>query len=283
MAIDVSAKDFNETVIEGSRRVPVIVDFWAPWCAPCRALAPVLEKLATEHQGKFTLVKINSDENQPLAAQWGVRGIPNVKAFVGGKLVDEFSGALPEPMVREFLKRVIPSPAEELRLQAEAVYRESRDGVKALNLLTQALEVDPRHEPALIDSAAMLADLGRHEEAKPFLDRLAPVTQMDERVAAVRARLDFADAAAHGLDAQALERRLGQAPDDLEARLQLANLYAAQQDYARALDHLLEIVRRDRAFRDDVGRRTMLQIFGVLGNQDERVSEYRRRLASAMY
>lgn len=283
MAIDVSAKDFNETVIEGSRRVPVIVDFWAPWCAPCRALAPVLEKLATEHQGKFTLVKINSDENQPLAAQWGVRGIPNVKAFVGGKLVDEFSGALPEPMVREFLKRVIPSPAEELRLQAEAVYRESRDGVKALNLLTQALEVDPRHEPALIDSAAVLADLGRHEEAKPFLDRLAPVTQMDERVAALRARLDFADAAAHGLDAQALERRLGQAPDDLEARLQLANLYAAQQDYARALDHLLEIVRRDRAFRDDVGRRTMLQIFGVLGNQDERVSEYRRRLASAMY
>jgi putative thioredoxin len=283
MAIDVSEKDFNEIVIEGSRRVPVIVDFWAPWCAPCRALAPVLEKLATEHQGKFTLVKVNSDENQPLAAQWGVRGIPNVKAFVGGELVDEFSGALPEPMVREFLKRVIPSPAEELRLEAQAVYRESRDGVKTLALLTQALELDPRYEPALIDAAAVLADLGRHEEAKAFLDRLTPVTQMDERVAALRARMDFADAAVHGLDAQTLERCLAQAPDDLETRLQLANLYAAQQDYARALDHLLEIVRRDRAFRDDVGRRTMLQIFGVLGPQDERVSEYRRRLASAMY
>lgn len=283
MAIDVSEKDFNEIVIEGSRRVPVIVDFWAPWCAPCRALAPVLEKLATEHQGKFTLVKVNSDENQPLAAQWGVRGIPNVKAFVRGELVDEFSGALPEPMVREFLKRVIPSPAEELRLEAQAVYRESRDGVKTLALLTQALELDPRYEPALIDAAAVLADLGRHEEAKAFLDRLTPVTQMDERVAALRARMDFADAAVHGLDAQTLERCLAQAPDDLETRLQLANLYAAQQDYARALDHLLEIVRRDRAFRDDVGRRTMLQIFGVLGPQDERVSEYRRRLASAMY
>ena len=283
MAIDVSEKDFNEVVIEGSRRVPVIVDFWAPWCAPCRALAPVLEKLATEHQGKFTLVKVNSDENQPLAAQWGVRGIPNVKAFVGGKPVDEFSGALPETMVREFLKRVIPSPAEELRLEAEAVYRESRDDVKTLALLAQALELDPRHEPALIDAAAVLADLGRHEEAKAFLERLAPITQMDERVAALRARMDFADAAAHGLDAQALEQRLGQAPDDLETRWQLANLYAAQQDYAPALDHLLEIVRRDRAFRDDIGRRTMLQIFGVLGQQDERVSEYRRRLASAMY
>jgi len=100
VSIDVSAQDFNQVVIEGSRRTPVIVDFWAPWCAPCRALAPVLEKLETEYQGKFTLVKVNSDENQELAAQYGVRGIPNVKAFVGGELVDEFSGALPEQRVR---------------------------------------------------------------------------------------------------------------------------------------------------------------------------------------
>jgi putative thioredoxin len=283
MSIDVSGKNFNEIVIEGSRRTPVIVDFWAPWCAPCRALAPVLEKLAAEYQGKFTLVKVNSDENQPLAAQWGVHGIPNVKAFVGGELVDEFSGALPESTVREFLDRVIPSPAEELRLEAQAVYRERHDALKGLALLAQALELDPRHEPALLDSAAVLADLGRHDEAKQFLERLAPVTQMDERVAALRARIDFADAASHGPDAHALERRIEQAPNDLEARLQLANLRAARQDYAQALDQLLEIVRRDRVFGDDIGRRTMLQIFGVLGNQGELVSEYRRRLASAMY
>lgn len=283
MSIDVSAKDFDQIVIEGSRRAPVLVDFWAPWCAPCRALAPVLDKLAAEYQGKFTLVKVNSDENQPLASQWGVRGIPNVKAFVGGKLVDEFSGALPEPMVRQFLDRVIPSPAEELRLQAEKLYRETSDGNKTLELLSQALELDPKHEPALIDSAAVLADLGRHDEAKQFLDRLSPLTQMDEHVASLRARIDFADAASRGPEAQALERRIAESADDLEARWQLANRYAAQQDYARALELLLEIVRRDRSFRDDIGRRTMLQIFGVLGNESELVSEYRRRLAGAMY
>ena len=102
---DVSVQDFDEVVIEGSRRAPVIVDFWAPWCAPCRALAPILEKLEGQYEGKFTLVKVNSDENPELAARYGVRGIPNVKAFAGGELVDEFSGALPEPMVREFLQR----------------------------------------------------------------------------------------------------------------------------------------------------------------------------------
>jgi putative thioredoxin len=280
--IDVSLQDFKPVVIEGSMRAPVIVDFWAPWCAPCRALGPVLEKLEVEYQGKFTLAKINSEENQELAAQYGVRGIPNVKAFVGGRLVDEFSGALPERQVREFLDRVIPSPSEELRLQAREVYRESRAGAKALTLLEQALELDPQNERALIDSASIMTDLGRFDEAKSFIAKLSPLAQMDEAVAALRSRIDFAAAAAASPDAEALRQRIAANPHDLDARLQLANLCAAKEDYAAALDQLLEIVRRDRTFGDDIARKTMLQIFNLL-RDGELVSEYRRRLASAMY
>jgi putative thioredoxin len=281
--MDVSAKNFNEVVIEGSANAPVIVDFWAPWCAPCRALTPVLEKLAGEYQGKFTLAKINSDENQELAAQFGVRGIPSVKAFVGGEVVDEFSGALPEPLVREFLDRVIPSPAEKLRLQARELYRETKDATRALALLNQAVEMDPKNELAIIDSAAVMVDLGKFDDAQRLLGTLSPLTQMDESVSALRARMDFAASAAAALDAESLKQRIARDANDLDARLQLANLCVARQDYATALDQLLEIVRRDRSFRDDIARKTILQVFSLLGNQGDLVSEYRRRLASAMY
>src|SRR5215218_2804378 len=115
--IDVDKTNFEALVIEGSKQVPVLVDFWAPWCAPCRALGPILEKLAAEYDGRFVLAKINSDENPALAARYGVRGIPNVKAFVAGEVIDEFSGALPESAVRQFIDNIIPSPADELRMQ----------------------------------------------------------------------------------------------------------------------------------------------------------------------
>jgi putative thioredoxin len=281
--MDVSAKDFNEIVIEGSAKTPVIVDFWAPWCAPCRALTPILEKLAGEYEGKFTLAKINSDENQELAAQFGVRGIPSVKAFVGGEVVDDFSGALPEPLVREFLERVVPSPAEELRLKAREVYQQTKDASKALPLLNQAIEMDPKNELAIIDSASLMIDLGKLDEAKRLLGTLSPLTQMDESVSALQARMAFATSAAAAPDAESLKQRIARDANDLDARLQLANLCVAEEDYAAALDQLLEMVRRDRSFRDDIARKTMLQVFSLLGNQGDLVSEYRRQLASAMY
>jgi len=283
LSIDVSTATFNEVVIEGSKKTPVLVDFWAPWCAPCRALTPVLENLAREYDGKFTLAKVNSDENQELAAQFGVRGIPNVKAFVDGELVDEFSGALPESMVREFLDRVIPSPAEKLRLEARDLYQRTRDGAKALALLARAIEMDPKNELAVVDSAAIMVETGKFEEAKQMLERLSPLTQMEESVSALKARIDFAASAAAAPDMESLKERIARDANDLDARLQLANLFVAKRDYAAALEELLEIVRRDRSFRDDVARKTMLQVFNLLGNQGELVSQYRKRLASAMY
>ena len=282
-SVEVNTANFKQVVIEGSKQAPVIVDFWAPWCAPCRALTPVLEKLAAEYQGKFTLARINSDDNQELAAQFGVRGIPSVKAIVNGELVDEFSGALPEKGVREFLDGVIPSPAEELRLQAMDVYRETKDAQRALELLAQASESDPQNEAVKIDHAAIMIDLGKFETAGRLLEALPPLAQMDDRVASLKARVGFAASTADAPDADSLRRRIAHDANDLEARLQLANLNVARQDYAAALEELLDIVRRDRAFRDDIARKTMLQVFSLLDNQGELVSEYRKRLASTMY
>ncbi len=281
--IDVNEANFEQAVLEASARAPVVIDFWAPWCAPCRALGPVLERLAAEYDGRFTLAKVNADESPTLTAQFGVRGIPSVKAIVNGALVDEFTGAPPEPMVREFIERVLPSPSEELRLQAAHAYFADRDSTRALGLLEQAAKSDPGNEAVRIDQAEIHLDLNELDAARKLLDSLGGLAQMDDRVVALRARLDLAQGAAQAGDEATLESRIAQEPGDLEARLQLAQILVARERYDAALGHLLEIVKRDRGFRDDAGRKTMLEVFTLLGQDNELVAEYRRRLASAMY
>jgi putative thioredoxin len=281
--VEVNEANFQQAVLEESRRAPVVVDFWAPWCAPCLALGPILERLATEYAGRFTLAKVNSDESPGLAAQFGVRGIPSVKAVVNGELVDEFTGALPEPVVREFIERVLPSPSEVLRFKANALYAAEKDAPRALELLEEAAKSDPDNEDVRFDQARIRLELGELDAAQKLLDSLSGLAQMDERVTALRARLDLAQGAAHAGNMTSLQARIQANPADLEARLQLANLHVAGKRHREALDHLLEIVKRNRAFKDDVGRRTMLEVFSVLGPDDKLVEEYRRRLASALY
>jgi len=281
--IDVNEANFEQAVLEASTRAPVVIDFWAPWCAPCRELGPVLERLAAEYDGRFTLAKVNADESPALTAQFGVRGIPSVKAIVNGALVDEFAGALPEPMVREFIERVLPSPSEELRLQAAHAYSADRDAARALGLLEQAEKSDPGNEAVRVDQAEIYLDLKQLDAARKLLDSLGGLAQMGDRVVALRARLDLAQGAARAGDEGTLESRIAQEPGDLEARLQLAQILVARKRYDAALGHLLEIVKRDRGFRDDAGRKTMLEVFTLLGQDNELVAEYRRRLASAMY
>jgi putative thioredoxin len=280
-ATDVSDASFDEAVIEASRQVPVLVDFWAPWCGPCRALKPVLEKLAQDYQGKFRLAKVNSDENQQLATRYAVRSIPNVKAFVDGELVDEFLGAQPESSVRAFIDGLLATPGEVLRRQA-ATSRAATDNERALSLLEEAARLEPNNDRVHADAIEILLALDRVQEAKAAAARLSRPAAQDPRIAPLLAQLQFAGTVSAG-EASGLEARISSNPGDLDARMRLAKLHVAQKRYEPALEQLIEIVQRDRTWNEESGRKTILAVFALLGGQGELVSKYRRKLASALY
>lgn len=278
-SFDVDARNFQQIVIESSEQTPVVVDFWAEWCGPCRTLKPILEKLADEYQGKFILAKVNADHNQELAAQFAVRGIPAVKAVFRGQIVDEFSGALPESAVRAFLERIIPSPGADLREQADA-QRAAGDLEGALSTLGQASQLAPDNQDVRIDAAEILAELGRLDETRQLLATLSPDKQADARVARLEAQIAFALAGQQG-DEAGLRKRLADTPDDLESRLELANLLVAAGRYPEGMDELLELVRRDRNWNEEAARKTLLSVFNLLAG-NPLVAQYRRKLASAL-
>jgi putative thioredoxin len=286
VAVDVGRANFDAVVLEGSAARPVLVDFWAPWCAPCRMLAPILDKLATELVGRLTLAKLNTDEEAELASRYGIRGIPNVKAFVGGKVVDEFTGVLPESAIRAFLARVVPSPAAAEVVAAERLLADG-DAVGALARLDAAFALDPANEAARFARVEALLALKRREEAEVALAELesppsaAARDPKDEvRLVALRARVALAGSTRREIGdlAEAAQR----APTDCAARLAYADALAARGDYERALPELVAIVATDRKFGDDVGRKRMLTIFDALGPDSELARRYRRELAAAL-
>ena len=254
-AVDVNKSNFQSLVIEASATTPVVVDFWAPWCAPCRALTPILEKLAAEYAGRFVLAKVNSDEEPELAARYGVRGIPNVKAFVGGEVVAEFSGALPENAVRRFLDGVLPSPSDDLQMEAFARYRADGDVDAAMALLDRAEEVDPKNEDVKFNRAALLVEAGRAADARAMLETLTPLAQMDDRVSELKARLDFAEGAAGADSQQALEKRVAAR----RGRPRCASSARTRTRLAPGLPASARATDRDRRARPQVGRRHRAQ------------------------
>ncbi len=280
---EVGSADFQESVIAASHRVPVLVDFWAEWCAPCRTLKPVLEKLAVEYGGRFRLAKVNSDQNQELAARYAVRGIPSVKAFIDGEVVREFTGALAEAQVRAFIDDLLPSPAEPLRIAALEA-RTRGDSEVACSLLSDALELDPTHDTARLDLADIRIDLGDTDTAQNILDALGHSTRFAARVAALQARLKLA-ASGGGADTAALASRIAANADDLDARLRLAHALALARDYRPALEELLSLVKRDRHWQDQAARKAMLDLFTLLGSDgqyDDLVREFRIALARTL-
>ncbi|MGA7594846.1 MAG: co-chaperone YbbN [Gallionella sp.] len=281
-AQDVSQADFEEQVVEASFKQPVVIDFWAPWCAPCKVLKPILEKLADEYGGKFKLAKVNSDENPEISARYAVRGIPSVKAIVDGKIVNEFTGALPESAVRDWLDKIIPSPAEELRREAQQLAA-AGDVDGALQRLAEATELDPNDEWVRVDAAELLLAQHNAEGAQRLLDTLQDIDVLkDARVLQLKAQVRLAEMKEEGDSEAVLAAAVKANENDLEARLKLANVLIAANRASEGMDQLLEIVRRNRNFKDDIGRKTLLDVFNLLGGQGELVATYRRKLAALL-
>jgi len=280
-SFDTGTESFDRDVLQASEKVPVLVDFWAPWCAPCRALKPILEKLAGEYQGRFLLAKVNSDEHPQLSASLGVRGIPNVKAYVDGKLADEFTGALPESGVRAFIDRLIPTPGEKLRRAARAlVLQGDFDGAE--RHLRSALDLEPGNHALRLDLVELLLAKNSHAEAEEIFAPI-PERERDERADKLYSMLAFWKKSQQLPAVAELEARLAANPDDLSSRLALGERLVADKRYEPALAALLEVVRKDRGALRTSARKLMVEVFGLAEDQADLVSEYRKLLAGALY
>jgi putative thioredoxin len=245
--MDVSTPTFELEVLEAFKSLPVVVDFWAPWCAPCRALTPILEKVARDYEGRVKVVKVNSDENQELSQSFAIRSIPNVIAFKDGRPAAQFMGAVPEGEVRAFFDKLLPSASELALAKAEALFGK-----------------------------------GKLDEAEAELAKVKPDPEWDARVEAVRQGIAYAKAGKTGPGEPELKAKLAANPADHDTRAALAALYAGKQRYREAMDELLEIVRRAKDWKEGEARKQILNLFNLAG-EPELVSEYRRKLSSALY
>jgi putative thioredoxin len=283
---DTTTQAFIKDVIEESRRQPVLVDFWAPWCGPCKQLTPVLEKAVRSAKGKIKLVKMNIDDHPAIPGQLGIQSIPAVIAFVNGQPADGFLGALPEGQVVAFLERVtkqeLGGEEKELLKAADAALA-AGDAAGAADLYSEVLEGDPQNVAALGGLARSLVESGDIEAAKATLAQVPEAKRNDATVAAARAAIDVAEQAASLGPVGELEQKVAADPLDHQARFDLAVALNAANRRQEALDHVIEIVRRDRKWNEDAARKQLVQFFEAWGPTDEHTIAGRRRLSSILF
>ena len=288
LIIDTDTARFMEDVIEASNAVPVIVDFWAPWCGPCKQLTPALEKLVKQYGGKVKLAKVNVDENQDLAQQFRVQSIPAVYAFKAGRPVDGFMGALPESQLKQFIERLTGgggSALDEAMAEAETFVAENSHE-DALAIFKEALAQDPSHVKALAGALRAYLALGQDGLAKEVLANLPEQMKNAPDVAGVQAALDLKEQSAQvagGADLSDLEAKVAADPKDMQSRLDLAVARYGAGAREQAMDELLEMVRKDRKWNEEVARKQLVKFFEALGPADPLAVQGRRRLSSILF
>ncbi len=282
VVFEANADDFATKVLATSLLRPVVVDFWAPWCGPCLALGPILERVVRSFGGRAALAKVNIDQNPSLAMQYGVRSIPAVKVFKKGHVVAEFVGALPESEVRRQLSAVIPSEADDLVAEADELAAQGQ-WEKAKEKYEQALAAQPNHPRAalrLAEAALREGDFQRALQLAEKVEERAPERELAEKVAC---RAWFAQRCAEAGDRAACEQQAAEQPENLEARFALACRLVLDGEYERALEEFLALVKADRDFRSGEPREAMVRIFALVGQNSELANKYRRLLASQLY
>ena len=286
---DTTTQAFMKDVIEESRRQPVLVDFWAPWCGPCKQLTPVLEKAVRAAKGRVKLVKMNIDEHPAIPGQMGIQSIPAVIAFVGGQPADGFMGAVPESQVNAFIEKLtkgVPASGEpdiaEILTEAETVLAEG-DAATAAQIYAEALAIDATNITALAGLAKCYVATDAIEQAKQTLAMVPESKRNDAAVKAVQAAIDLAEQASSLGPVAELEQKVAANPLDHQARFDLATALNAIGKRGEATDHLLEIIKRDRKWNEDGARRQLLQLFEAWGLADEATIEGRKRLSTILF
>ncbi|MER2269702.1 thioredoxin [Methylobacterium oxalidis] len=283
---DTTTASFRQDVIAESMNRPVLVDFWAPWCGPCKQLTPVLEKAVKAAGGKVVLAKMNIDEHPSIAGQLGIQSIPAVIAFQRGQPVDGFMGAVPESQIKSFIERLAgpsgPTQIEELMTEAETAVAEG-DLAGASELYAAVLGQEPDNVAALAGLAKIQLDAGELENAKQVLAMVPEAKANDPALAGIRAAVELAEQAASLGDLAGLQRKVEANADDHQARFDLALGLNARGERAQAADHLVEIVRRDRTWNDDGARKQLLQFFEAWGPMDPAAIRGRRKLSTLLF